>query len=574
MIAHDRLPSQGDRPIRPGDILVLLRRRTAFSDLLVAALKKREVPVGGVDRLRLIDQIAVQDVLALCDVLLLPEDDLQLAAVLKSPLVGLSEEELFAIAHGRVQPLWWRVLQERGKDSLLGRAADWMAELADQADLHTPHTLLAEILGIHGGRARLLARLGPDAADPLDEVLNAALTYESRHPPSLQGFLQWLRRGGALVKREAESGADAVRLLTAHGAKGLQAPVVIIPDLGNGQGRETLRWHESSPPLPFWAPRREMHAPAWAELAEAETLAREAEENRLLYVALTRAEDRLLLCTPGAPKEGGWYALAAAGAARMAGLEEQPFRPQDFGAPAAAVFSGPLLRLASAQTAAPRAAPRHAGAAALAPLPAWATAPALSESAAPIWSPSALPGEEDTPAAAPHGAADPAGRRFRRGKMIHAMMQHLPDYAEADRPAAARAFLARPGHALSREEQAATLEEVLGLIQHPALLAAFGPGSMAEAPLAGTVGHLRLAGQVDRLAVLPDRVMVLDYKTNRPPPDTLEGVQPLYIRQMAAYRALLRQIWPDRPVECWLVWTWTAQAMRLPDGLLDRHTAE
>ncbi|MBO1076624.1 double-strand break repair helicase AddA [Roseomonas marmotae] len=572
MLRTETLPSQGGRPIRPGDILVLLRRRTGFSDLLVAALKAKGVPVGGVDRMRLVEQIAVQDLLALCDVLLLPEDDLQLAAVLKSPLIGLSEEELFEIAHGREQPLWWRVLAERGKDTTLGRAADWLAELADQADLHTPHTLLAEVLGIHGGRARLLARLGPDAADPLDEVLNAALTYESRHPPSLQGFVQWLRRGGALVKREAESGVDAVRLLTAHGAKGLQAPVVILPDIGNGLNRDTLRWSEADPPLPFWAPRKELHAPAWNELAEAEALAREAEENRLLYVALTRAEDRLLVCTPGEPKPGCWYDLVAQGFSRLPGVEEAPFQPAAFGAPPSASFQGPLRRLSCEQTAPARLATRHAGATLPEPPPDWVQRPAPVESALATFSPSSLQGEDETPAAAPHGAADPAGNRFRRGRMIHALLQHLPEYAPGERRRVAAAFLGRPGQGLSREEQAATLEEVLGLLEHPDLAEAFAPGSLAEAPIAGIVSGVRLVGQVDRLSVRPDRVIVLDYKTNRPPPEALEGVQPVYLRQMAAYRALLRQIWPDRPVECWLVWTWTARAMPLPDGLLDRHT--
>ncbi|MFC7553733.1 hypothetical protein ACFQU7_18110 [Pseudoroseomonas wenyumeiae] len=188
MVREETLPSQGNRPIRPGDILVLLRRRTGFSDLLVAALKKQGIACGGVDRLQLVEQIAVQDLLALLDVLLLPEDDLQLAAVLKSPLVGLTEDELFRIAHGREQPLWWRVLAERGQDTTLGRAAEWLADLADQTDLHTPHTLLAEVLGIHGGRARLLARLGPDAADPLDEVLNAALTYDPVIRPAFRAL--------------------------------------------------------------------------------------------------------------------------------------------------------------------------------------------------------------------------------------------------------------------------------------------------------------------------------------------------------------------------------------------------
>jgi ATP-dependent helicase/nuclease subunit A len=572
MVREETLPSQGNRPIRPGDILVLLRRRTGFSDLLVAALKKQGIACGGVDRLQLVEQIAVQDLLALLDVLLLPEDDLQLAAVLKSPLVGLTEDELFRIAHGREQPLWWRVLAERGQDTTLGRAAEWLADLADQADLHTPHTLLAEVLGIHGGRARLLARLGPDAADPLDEVLNAALTYESRHPPSLQGFVQWLRRGGALVKREAESGVDAVRLLTAHGAKGLQAPVVILPDIGSGLNRDTLRWSEAEPPLPFWAPRKELHAPAWAELAEADALAREAEENRLLYVALTRAEDRLLVCAPGEPKPGSWYDLVAQGFSRLPGVREAPFEPTAFGAPPAASFDGPLRWFDCEQTASPRPAARHAGAVVPQPPPDWANHPPPAESALLTYTPSALPGEEETPVSAPHGAADPAGSRFRRGRMIHALMQHLPEYPAAERRRVGAAFLSRPGQGLPPEEQAATLEEVLALLEHPDLADAFAPGSLAEAPIAGISGGVRLVGQVDRLSVRPDRVIVLDYKSNRPPPQALEGVQPLYLRQMAAYRALLQQIWPDRPVECWLVWTWTAHAMRLPETVLDRHS--
>ncbi|WP_160000083.1 double-strand break repair helicase AddA [Roseomonas sp. 18066] len=573
MVREERLPARGDRPIRPGDILVLLRRRTGFSTLLVRALKARGVAVGGVDRMRLIEQIAVQDLLALCDILLLPEDDLQLAAVLKSPLCNVPEDDLYVLARGRVQPLWWNLLQRRGEDSAAGRAADWLADLADRADLATPHTILAEILGEHGGRGRILARLGPDAADPLDEVLNAALTYESRHPPSLQGFLQWLRRGGAEVRREAESGADAVRLMTAHGAKGLQAPVVIIPDVGSGRGDKAVRWEEASPPLPYWAPRsrKDFFAPAWTALMEAETAARDAEENRLLYVALTRAEDRLLLCAWGEPKPGSWYDLVAQGFSRLDGAVELPLDPACFGAPPAASFAGPLRRLESAQTAAPRREPHAATAAELAPLPAWIGRPADPESQALTLSPSALPGEEQTPTAAPHGRADPTGERFRRGRLIHALLQHLPDYPAAEREAVTRRFLDRPGHGLTEADRAATGDEVLRLLDHPELSAAFGPGSLAEAPIAGRINGLPLAGQVDRLLVTDDRVLVLDYKTNRPPPSEVKDVPPLYLRQMAAYRALLRQAFPGRAVECWLLWTWSATPMPLPGVLLDRY---
>ena len=570
MVGHDELPARA-RPVRPGDILVLVRRRTAFIQRLVRALKEKGVPVGGVDRLKLVEQIAVQDLLALCDVLLLPEDDLQLAALLKSPLVGLDEDQLFGLAHGRTGSLFGALMARRGADDAIGRAADWLARLADRADLITPHALLAGVLGEEGGRARLLARLGPDAADPLDEVLNAALDHEARHPPSLQGFVHWLRRGGAEVKREAEGAADAVRIMTVHGAKGLQAPVVIIPDVGGGQGRQDIRWSElDGVPMPLWAPRKEFHAAAFAEVLAADERRRQEEENRLLYVALTRAEDWLLVCGWGKEAKG-WYALVRDGFMRLEDAVPAEFAPGDFGAPPSCDFEGgPCWRLETAQevAVAPAAAP---SAAAVVSLPDWAHRPAPAEVLEAALNPSALPGEQETPAAAPHGATDPGGRRFRRGRVVHALLQHLPERLVAERSAAAKRFLARPGHGLSGEEQAEILAEVLALLDAPEVMAAFGENSLAEAPIAGRLDGRLVTGQVDRLVVTPERVLVLDYKTNRPPPTDPADVAPLYLRQMAAYRAVLRQAFPGRVVDCALVWTYGARLMPLPADLLDRH---
>uniref|UniRef100_UPI0022EA566B double-strand break repair helicase AddA n=1 Tax=Falsiroseomonas oryzae TaxID=2766473 RepID=UPI0022EA566B len=406
----EMLPSRA-RAMRPGDILILVRKRTGgLVPRLLRALKEQGVPVGGADRLKLAEQIAVQDLLALCDVLLLPEDDLQLAAALKSPLVGLDEAQLFALAHDRPGSLWARLVQERGRDTPEGRAADWLARLMSRADLVTPHALLAEVLGEHRGREKLLARLGPDAADPLDELLNAALDHERRHPPSLQGFVQWIRRGGAEVKREQESGGDVVRVMTVHNAKGLQAPVVILPDTVNrDRDDRSVRWcMDGAAPLPFWAPRKDAHAPAFTDLLAAEKRARAEEEHRLLYVALTRAEDRLLVCgwQKKAPKnrpwpEGCWYDLVEQGF-RALGATEQPFEPAVFGAPAECRFGPALLRQDCAQTVEAKPDGRDAPAPVAADLPDWAHRPAPAEAVQDALAPSAIPAETETPAAAPH----------------------------------------------------------------------------------------------------------------------------------------------------------------------------
>ncbi len=578
MLAHETLPARTDapgqpqgRPVRPQDILILVRRRNALTRLIIRALKQAGVPVGGLDRIALTAQIGVQDVLALLDVLLLPQDDLALAALLKSPLVGLSEEGLFDLAQPRTGSLHATLMAHRGGHGALAEAADWLAGWSARADQGTPHMLLAELLGADGARRKLLARLGPDAADGLDELLNAALSYEARHPPSLQGFLHWLRAGGAEVKRDAEASSGLVRIMTVHGAKGLQAPIVILPDTtGRGRSDSGLQWlvDEAGRELPLWSPRAEKPIPAAVETLRAAERARaQQEENRLLYVALTRAEDRLLVCgwTREAAKPEEWYSHIAAGMGRL-GAKAEGFDNMGLDG-----FSGEMLTLHAPQTGKPRDDDSRR-VSARESLPEWAASPAPAEGVALARAPSSLLDEETgPPAAAPHSPSDPLGLRFRRGRLIHALLQSLPNLPATARGDAAARFLARPGHGLDAAARQAILAEVMALLDHPDFAEAFGPGSLAEAPVAGRIGGQLLVGQVDRLCVSDSRVLVIDFKTNRPPPGAAVDVSPAYLRQMAAYRALLRMAFPGRTVQCALLWTYSARLMPLEDGLLDTH---
>ena len=596
MVDHETLPARVEkgqeaaqaegRRIRPGDILVLLRarKRGGFAAALVRELKKLSIPVGGIDRMILADELPVQDMLALAAWLLLPDDDLNLAALLKSPLIGLDEKQLFTLAQPRQGSLHAALMAHRGSASDFGRVADWLAAQAAQLDFITPYGLFADVLGAPGpldpraGRARMLARLGPDAGDPLDELLNAALEHEKLNPPSLQGFVHWLRQGGAEVKREAEAAGDVVRIMTVHGAKGLQAPIVILPDTTRmAQDRKTLRWFEGGgEALPVWAPQvKGFEAPALTTQRQADQAREAEEEHRLLYVALTRAEDRLIICGwNGAQKlpVGCWYDLVAQGFRRLPGLQECAFDAGAFGASADGFGAEPkLLSRRIPQTAPPRLEDPIVATAAEARPPAWAWQKLAEEAPSGSLAPSALPGEQETPAAAPRPAGDPLGLRFRRGRLVHALLQSLPEHPEAGWEELSRRFLARRAPGLSAEQQEATLQEVLDLLRQGWMRAALGPGSLAEAPLAGEVNGRLIAGQVDRLKVEPDRVLVLDYKTNRPPPDHVADVASLYLRQMAAYRTLLRAAFPGRVVECALVWTYGARFMALPDAVLDPH---
>ncbi len=360
------LPSRG-RPAGPGDFLILVRRRNALVTAIARACKVRQIPIAGVDRMVLTEQPAVADLMALCDALLLPEDDLAFGQFLASPLGGLTDEALLALA-----------LSRRGSDRRGTLAAALHAQRADHPQAHAlfealrsrvdflgPHALLAEALGPLGGRARLLARFGPEAAEPIDELLAEALAFGHREPAALQTFLHQLRQSEESLKREADNSADMVRIMTVHGAKGLQAPIVILPDTtALPDPRNTLYWlrvpQQPEFEVPVFCPRAGLRSKAVAEAAARDKAADLAEYNRLLYVALTRAEDELIVCGAAPkrqPPEACWYESVRAGFARLG---------------AAALPDGSLT-LTAPQTAKPDR-PSRPVAAAPEALPAWAGA--------------------------------------------------------------------------------------------------------------------------------------------------------------------------------------------------------
>ncbi len=575
----DRLESRG-RSVQAGDVLVLVRRRDALVEELVRELKQRGVPVAGVDRMVLTEQIAVMDLVALGQFLLLPDDDLTLATVLKSPLVGLSEDELFALAHPRGDRRLWSELGRRTEESAaFKRAHAILGGLLARADFMPPYELYADLLGRGGGREALLQRLGPDAADPIDEFLNLALAFERTHVPSLQGFLQWLGAGGVEIKRDFDQDAGGqVRIMTVHGAKGLQAPIVFLPDtMQTPRHTARLLWREDKRGrrLPLWSPRVAYDDTCTAGAREAQRRLDAQEHNRLLYVALTRAEDRLYVCGwhgRQTPPDNCWYHLIADGTAALA-------RPFEFDCRAelgGQGWSGRGRRLVAAQTAGSQTQSRSRRAMQPMPteLPAWYRRPRPADALG------ARPLTPSRPSGAEPSVRTPIGPddrlRFRRGLLIHRLLELLPELPRERRPEACRRFLARPIHELEADAKEEIRREILRVLDDPVFAPLFGPGSRAEVRVAGEIGGLDrtvvLSGQIDRLIVTAEEVLVLDYKTNRPPPAAEEDVAEIYLRQMAAYRAVLRRIYPGRAIGCALLWTDGPRLMPLSSRLLDRYS--
>lgn len=564
------LAKGGPRLANAGDVMILVRKRKELAGLIVARLHARGVPVAGVDRLRLGAPLAVKDLVAALRFAAQPLDDLNLAGLLVSPLIGWSQEDL--LAHGyrpHGERLWSWLRRNEGPATFA--AMEWLRSLLARADFDPPQVLLHWLLvGPWDGRRKLIARLGREAHDPIDELLNAAMAYSSANVPSLVGFLQWFDAGEGELKREAGKSDGLVRVMTVHGSKGLQAPIVILadsaddPDLSPPRGLELVedvlgaRRKVPLPPL-----RKEEKAPAVLEAEATAKLAEREEHWRLLYVAMTRAEEALFIAGAKGRKkargggdlpEDSWFAQLEplfgdaewepcplwVGRKTIGGPLPFPVKPAQAIATERMVLPDVLLTPIGAEPRPPR------------PL-----------------APSSL-GEDDAPdPPAQSGAGTMMAAR--RGTLLHRLIERLPEVPAEARGAAGRAWLARAGGEFSTEEREAMITSALAVLEHPDWADVFGPESLAEVPLAAVVGRRVVSGTVDRLVIGSNRIRIIDFKTARRPPMTLDEVPGAYVRQMAAYAAALEMIHPGVSVEAALLYTHTPQLFVVPQSVIDEQ---
>jgi ATP-dependent helicase/nuclease subunit A len=537
----------GLRAVGAGDFLVLVRRRRLLFHEVIRACKAAGMPVAGADRLVLTEELAVQDLIALLRFLALPEDDLSLACALRSPLFGWSEDRLFRLAHGRDgQFLWERLRGEAGVEGTVGVLQD----LRDQTDFLRPYELIERVLTRHDGRRRMLARFGPEAEDAIEAFVAQALAYEAEEIPTLDGFLGWLEAAEVEVKRQSEAAGDRIRVMTVHGAKGLEAPIVVLPDTSDRREPNSAALCDADGLPILRAPADE--APEIQRIADAAFAARRREESdRLLYVALTRAERWLIVAGAG-KSEGpeGWYGRIAAGMTEL-------------GAVARETPIGPGLRFESGSWPAPHPSPPAQAVTHetidLDPLATPLPAPAQRQTPQ---SPSALGGAKALPGEA--GANEEVA--LLRGRMIHTLLEHLPATPDDARAARASALLA-PFHAPD-DEIALCRAEAEALLAAPDLADLFASETLAEAALSGTWEGRPLWGVIDRLLVAADHVLAVDFKTNRVVPVQPDEVPEGLLRQLGAYIHLLRPLYPGRRIEAAILWTATGRLMRLEDAAL------
>lgn len=563
------------RPAVYGDFLILVRRRSRLFEEIIRALKRLKVPVGGADRLTLSDHIAFKDLVAVAQFCLYTDDDLTLAALLRSPLCDLDEQDLYDLAYQRRGSLWAalsRRAEERPVWLSARRLLGWARSIVTSA---SPFDFYAKVLSRldqegRSMRQRLLSRLGREAEDALDAFLAQALAAEARGILDLERFVDAMASLEIEVKREQEDGKGEVRVMTAHGAKGLEAPIVYLPDTATKARAKGSRLMSLPDGGMLWAPSKAKDiAPTTAGREHRDALS-DQESLRLLYVAMTRARDQLVICGvqpgKGASKTGSWYDLIERGLehgslSSLGGVREL------------AMGEGVLRRYGAdpvlAKTAQSDVANVHA-------LPEWArTMAPPSPIGTRYASPSTLAEQERGPAPSPLASLGGLGR-YRRGDLIHKLLQLLPDLDPATYRASALSLLAREPDLTPAQCEEMTAA-ALGVLTDPVFAEVFGPGSRPEVAVAGTAPGLppglAVSGRVDRLVITADRVLVVDYKTNRPAPVRIEDADRAYLVQMAVYVAVLRQVFPGRHVEAALVWTDGPRLMPVPEDVVEQTLA-
>jgi ATP-dependent helicase/nuclease subunit A len=538
------------RPVSAGDILILVQNRGPLFNAILKELKSKELPVAGADRLNVGEELAVRDILSLLKFAAMADDDLSLAEAMRSPLLGFSEGDLFHVAHGRDGTLWQSLRSATGYNFAL----DILHDIRKQVDYLRPYELIERLLINHKGREHLLARLGPEIEDGIDELLSQALQYETLEAPTLTGFLHWFESGKVEIKRDMGMSANQIRLMTVHGAKGLEAPIVILPDTASKrpQNRSQITaigdsaiWRSSS------ADAAETQSAADVTQKERE----QAEKMRLLYVALTRAESWLIICGAGERSKDGkcWYDLVSQA---ILSLNSNGVDFPNIG-PGHSLQNEQWELLGSAK-------PAHSTPASITQVPNWMTAhaPKHARPAQPL-SPSKLGGAK----ALPSSDALPEEQAKHRGRLLHKLLEYLPTQPPDDWLNYGQRLLTdEPDSQLTN----ALITEAVTLLQNPNLHHIFfDTNSMTEvgitAPVVGTGENMM--GYIDRLIITDSIVLAVDFKSNAGIPDTIEQTPAGILAQQGAYLMALEQIYPDHHIDIAILWTRTGQIMSIPHNI-------
>jgi len=571
--SSDNLPSTG-KPAEPKDIMILLQRRDNTMRHLTRELKNLKIPVSGLDRIDLLQEIAVLDLLAVIDFTLFPDDDLTLAQILRSPLCTITEEDLFDLSYNRSGKLWLSLSLRYHENTRFQEAYEFLSALLKRSDYESPFDFLSFILENYEGRKKFISRLGTDCIDALDELLNKALDFVMHHSPSLQKFVHFIRASGGSQKREIDSSHNQIQMMTIHGSKGLEAPIVFLPnccDMPRINADLYKRFILTPDYIPIILKDGAQH-PAIQSQKDFLKKKDEDENRRLLYVALTRAKDQLFISgklrksSKSEPKipENSWYDYCVKGILKLEDYQEITHDDTYF---SSYIYQDNQVEERKSQKISPQVTEKS---------PKLSSEVSSEKKQLPAWALKS-PFNHHThreknfiaPSAALGQSADTINMQAKqRGIIIHKLLELLVNIKPQERRQAADRFL--NNNVRLSQDRTDYMIEVFNIINHPEYSILLDPNGFSEVPIVGNISkadNLAISGQIDRLVITSDKVLIADYKTDRYLTD-ISKLSRKYILQMALYKEALQTLYPHKNIECYIIATAAPQIILLPNDIL------
>ena len=542
------------RKIEPRDFLILVQNRKDLFNEIIRACKNLNIPIAGADRLRLLSELAVKDLLAVLEFLALPEDSLALATILKSPLFGWEEQRLFTLAHDRGDKHLFEAMRANREE--YQNELSVLEDLRNKTDLLRPFDILERILTKHKGREKFLSRLGPEAKDGIDSLLSIALDYEAVEVPSLVGFIAWVRDKDIEIKRQMDNAQNQVRVMTVHGSKGLEAPIVILPDTIDR--RADVRGHFFNiDNFVVWSGTKNDRPVATKELYDRLVEREKEERNRLLYVAMTRAEKWLIVAGAGKVQDESecWHAqvtegIEAAGGVRLTTPVGEGRRLEHGNWP---VLKKPNFKNTTTGQF---------------ELPTWTqNCPPADEERLIQMSPSDLPGSKALPSDV-NWDSDTAKTY---GSYVHLLLENLPVHTKENWPQIANNLRFTLEQSLDDDIAMQAYEiakQVLGALDLNWIFQKDAFAEVAFVTILPEYSERSFHGIIDRLVVLNETIFIVDFKTNRATPQTADQIPVGILNQMVIYEHAIKQLYPDYTVKTGILWTAEAKFMEIPRRIL------
>ena len=540
--------SQKQKTVTPGDFLILLRSRKMLFHAIIKQLKLAGLPVAGADRLNITTELVVKDLLSLFNFLNTPDDDLNFANLLKSPLCGFSEKKLFDLAQNRNKSLWLTLLSQKTEHIDI---LSFLNDLRSNVDFLRPYEILERTLINHNKRAAFSARLGLEVEESINALLEQARKFEKSHIPDLTSFILWMETDDVYIKRELETESTTIRVMTIHGSKGLESPIVILPDTSSKILRTSSKFVKiDNKAITLRGIKNNQNQKVTEAIKKARELQIQ-EEFRLLYVSLTRAENWLIICGAGnrSSSKDCWYDIIEN---EISSLNSNLLKLTK--------NSGYTVKSENWSDS------KHQNNEEKTPVsinaPEWVKQSALEkQTTQKRISPSKLIGLKSLTSEENFDS----NRARELGSQIHTLLEHSPNPISENWEQTSKNILKNSGF-YDLEIMNEALNQVKEILTDKKLHFIFSDNSNAEVSFQmhlPRLNNLLFSGIIDRIIFTETTVTAIDFKSNFVVPDNENEVPTGILKQMAIYLEALTIVYPNKEIEIAILWIKNLKLMYL-----------